>query len=184
MFDAGPQFFFNVGGGPGIGVHQFGGPALRRRPREPGVEEPQPSLRSSLIGLLPLLILFVIPLLNSLFGGGSLPSGPKVYFNGPEQPHTLHRQTRHHTIDYWVNPSEVSDFTANKFHNLDNRAEQLYTRVLNVECEREMNTRQALINEAQGWFFQDPEKMQQARSMPMRSCKKLNSMGGFKQGLR
>ena len=34
MFDGGPQFVFNMGGGPGFRVHQFGGDRPRRRPRE------------------------------------------------------------------------------------------------------------------------------------------------------
>lgn len=183
MFDAGPQFFFNVGGGPGIRVHQFGGPRPRRRPREPGVEEPEATLRSTLTGLLPLIILFIVPLLSSLFGGGeNVPTGPQVRFNGPESPYTLHRTTRPHHVDYWVNPAEVSDFTARKFSQLDGRAEATLMKLLRVDCEREVNRRQQVLNDAQGWFFQDPEKMQQARKMPMNACKKLESMGQLPKG--
>ena len=183
MFDTGPQFVFNMGGGPGIRVHQFGGPRPRRRPREAGQNEPEPTLRSMLMGLLPMLIIFIIPLLSSLFGGGdTVPKGPSVRFNGPEPPQTMHRTSRTYNVDYWVNPVEVADYTARKFHQLDGRAEQMYTQALRVDCEREVNMRQRVIDDAQGWFFQDPDKMQKARNMEMASCKRLQNMGLMPRG--
>jgi DnaJ family protein B protein 12 len=33
------------------------------------------------------------------------------------------------------------------------------------------------MQEAQGWFFQDPEKMRQARDMEMTSCRRLQKLG-------
>lgn len=183
MFGGGPQFVFNMGGGPGIRVHQFGGPRPRRRPREAGQQEPQPTLWSMFTGLLPLLILFILPLLSSLFSGSeTVPKGPSVRFNGPEPPHTMHRTSRIYNVDYWVNPDEVSDYSARKFNQLDGRAEQMFTQALRVDCEREVNVRQRVIDEAQGWFFQDPDKMQQARKMEMKACKKLQTMGLMPRG--
>ena len=183
MFDAGPQFVFNMGGGPGIRVHQFGGGRPRRRPREPGVEEPQPTLRSTIAGLLPLLILFIVPLLSSLFGGSdSLPAGPQIRLNGPEPPYELRRTTRDHHIDYWVNPAEVADFSARKFNQLDQRAEATLVRHLKIDCEREVNRKQQIVNEAQGWFFQDPEKIMQARKLPMKACRRLEQLGQVPRG--
>lgn len=183
MFDAGPQFVFNLGGGPGIRVHQFGGGRPRRRPREAGAEEPAQSLRSTLTGLLPLLILFIVPLLSSLFSGGdSTPSGPQVRFNGPEEPFTLQRSTNNLHVDYFVNPAEVADYTDRKFLHLDQRAEQTYTKLLRVQCEREVDKRQRVLNEAQGWLFQDPDKMKQARTMDMKACRKLEAMGQVPKG--
>ena len=180
LFD-GPQFVFNLGGGPGIRVHQFGGHRPQRRPREPGVQEPPPTVRSTIAGLLPLLILFMF-LLSSLFGGDAVPSGPNVRFNGPEKPYTLQRTTKAHGVDYWVNPVDVADYKARQFTQLDGRAEASYIQRLRVDCERENNRRQHVINEAQGWFFPDAEKMMQARRMPMEACKKLQVMGQVPRG--
>src|ERR1700709_2288324 len=82
MFDAGPQFVFNLGGGPGVRVHQFGGARPRRRPRDPHApQEPPATLRSTIMGLLPLLILFVLPLISSFFSGGSTAAGPSMRFD-------------------------------------------------------------------------------------------------------
>lgn len=183
MFDAGPQFVFNLGGGPGIRVHQFGGGRPRRRPREAGADEPEQSLRSTIAGLLPILILFILPLLSSLFSGGdSVPSGPQVRFNKPEPPFTLHRLSKNLNVDYYVNPAEVADYSNKKFSQLDQRAELTYTKALRVECEHEVDRRQRVVNEAQGWLFQDPEKIKQARGMEMKACRKLEAMGQIPKG--
>jgi len=177
MFDTGPQFVFNLGGGPGIRVHQFGGARPRRRPREAGAEESPRSLGSILTSLLPLLVLFIIPLLSSLFSGSnSTPTGPQMRFNGPEPPYTAHRLTPDLRVDYYVNPSDVVDYTARKFSQLDQRAEVTFVQQLRVECENQLDKQQRMVNDAQGWFFQDESKMNQARAVDMRACKRLEAM--------
>jgi DnaJ family protein B protein 12 len=179
MFDAGPQFVFNLGGGPGVRVHQFGGARPRRRPRDPNApQEPPATLRSTIMGLLPLLILFVLPLLSSLFSGsGSSEEGPLMRFDRPVAPYTMHRLTTRLKVDYYLNPADVEQYTPHKFSQLDRQAEVSFVKQLNLGCEQELDARQRLINEAQGWFMQDAEKMQQARNMEMKSCKRLDSMG-------
>ncbi|RDW60744.1 hypothetical protein BP6252_12127 [Coleophoma cylindrospora] len=176
MFDAGPQFVFNMGGGPGVRVHQFGGARPRRRPRDPNApEEPPASLRSTIMGLLPLLILFVVPLLSSLFSGsGTTAAGPSMRFDAAHPPHTMHRLTSRYKVDYWVNPSEVEHYSLS---SLDSSAETRFIQQLRIGCEEEKDYRERLLNEAQGWFFQDPDKMHQARTMEMKSCKRLDDMG-------
>ncbi|PSS27162.1 hypothetical protein M430DRAFT_37968 [Amorphotheca resinae ATCC 22711] len=180
VFDTGPQFVFNLGGGPGIRVHQFGGARPRRRPRDPNAaEESQTSLRSTIMGLLPLLILFVLPLLSSLFSGSgsAAAAGPSMRFDGPVPPHTLHRLTNRLKVDYYINPVDVDQYTPHKFSQLDKKAEVTYVQQLKAGCEQELDARQRLLNEAQGWFIQDTSKMDRARNMEMRNCKKLDEMG-------
>ena len=58
----GPQFVFNMGGGPGFTVHRMGGGVPRRRPRTG--DEPEQGGLGGLAQLLPLLLLFVLPLLS------------------------------------------------------------------------------------------------------------------------
>ncbi|KAF2142351.1 uncharacterized protein K452DRAFT_226614 [Aplosporella prunicola CBS 121167] len=178
LFDTGPGFVFNLGGGPGIRVHQFGGGRPRRRPATAAPETPQPSLTSALSSLLPLLLLFVLPLLSSLFSGSTAPStGPSVSFEPVGPPFTQQRTSARLKIPYWLNPTEVEDFSQRKLKDLDRTAEIRYMSKLNYECDSERQQQSRLLQEAQGWFFIDETKMREARTMPMKSCKRLGELG-------
>ncbi|PYH47469.1 J domain-containing protein [Aspergillus saccharolyticus JOP 1030-1] len=175
----GPQFVFNMGGGPGFRVHQFGGQRPRRRPREAnGQSEPAQSLWSTFQQLLPLILLFVLPWISSRFSGTPAPSGPSYRFDAAVSPHTMHRTTPKLNVDYYVNPRDVDDYSARKFHQLDQRVEVDYVTKLRYECDSERHTRDRMIQDAQGWFFPDVEKIKEARSMEMKSCKRLDSLVG------
>ncbi|KAB8288859.1 hypothetical protein EYC80_010762 [Monilinia laxa] len=177
LFDNQPGFVFNMGGGPGIRVHQFGGGRPRRRPRDPNAPQAPPaSLIQTIINLLPLLLLFGLPLLGSLFSEeGS--SGPTMRFDNPVPPHTAHRVSSRMNVDYYVNPTDIKGFTSQKLAQLDRQAEVDYVSQLKAGCEYQVQQRNHLLQEAQGWFSNDLDKIQRARDMPMTSCKKLESMG-------
>src|SRR4051794_24320604 len=99
-----------MGGGPGFRVHQFGGPRPRRRPHEANGdgEAATPTLSSSLSNLLPLLILFLLPIISSLFSPSTpTPAGPSFRFDSPSPPHTMHRTTPRLKVNYYLNPEEV-----------------------------------------------------------------------------
>jgi DnaJ family protein B protein 12 len=174
----GSQFVFNLGGGPGFRVHQFGGGRPRRRPREANDAEQRPqSLTTIFTNLLPLIILFVLPLLSSLFSSSdSTSSGPDVRYEA-EAPFTTRRTTPRWHFEYYVNPAEVADYSPNSLHSLDKRVELNYMRTLQYNCANERQTQQRLVQEAQGWFFQDTDKMMQARSLEMQSCRRLRELG-------
>lgn len=170
---------FNMGGGPGFRVHQFGGTRPRRRPREAAAaSEPPPSGWAYLQQLLPLILLFVLPLLSSLFSGSSTPSGPTYRFDTAVPPHTMQRTTPKLKVDYFINPVDVEDYSARKFHQLDQRVEVDYVTKLRYECEAEVQHRERMIQDAQGWFFPDVEKMKEARAMELKSCRRLESLKG------
>ncbi|KAL4785716.1 hypothetical protein BJX76DRAFT_323421 [Aspergillus varians] len=172
----GPQFVFNMGGGPGFRVHQFGGTQPRRRPRNTDAQsEPAPSLGTTFRQLLPLILLFVLPLLSSLFSGGSTSSGPSYRFD-PVPPHTMQRTTPEIKIDYYLNPKDVTDFSSREFRNLDKQVEVDHVKKLRFECEGERLARDRMVQDAQGWFFPDVEKMQAARAMELKSCRRLDSL--------
>ena len=175
----GQQFVFNMGGGPGFRVHQFGGGRPRRRPREATntQEETQQSLLSLITNLLPLLILVILPLLSSLLSSGdSTPSGPEVRYKS-EPPYTMLRTTPRYKFSYYINPEEVVDFTNRQFYKLDERVANHRISTLQYECQGEIQGRNRMLQEAQGWFFPDTEKMNQARRLELRSCKKLQKLG-------
>ncbi|KIX08123.1 uncharacterized protein Z518_02779 [Rhinocladiella mackenziei CBS 650.93] len=170
----GPQFVFNMGGGPGFTVHRMGGPTPRRRPREANAES-TPSGLSALTQLLPLLLLFILPLLSSLFSG-TTPSGPQVRFDSPVPPHTMHRVTPRYKIDYFINPAEVDGWKARQFSSLDQRAEVDYVSTLRYQCETEVQRKRQEINDATGFFYTDEKRLKRARNMPMPGCQRLDEL--------
>ena len=169
----GPQFVFNMGGGPGFTVHPMGGNRPRARPRD--ASEPAPSGLSALTQLLPLLLLFVLPLLSSFFTG-STNSGPQFRYDSPVPPHTMHRVTPRYKIDYYMNPTEVDGYTSRQFNALDQRAEVDYISTLKFQCENEVQRLRQEINEATGFFFIDENRIQRARNAPMVGCRRLDDL--------
>ncbi|KAI2632564.1 DUF1977-domain-containing protein [Hypomontagnella submonticulosa] len=177
-FDTGPQFVFNIGGNRGFRVHQMGGAGPRRRPREAEAEQRQASGWDTLISLLPILFLFVFPLLSSLFSGGEpQPAVPSMVFDAAQPPLTHHRTTPKLDIDYFVDPAEVAGWNDYKLRQLDKEAEVGFVRALRRHCDTEMRTKRDLIDKAQGWFFPDPDKMKIADQFEMRSCKRMDALG-------
>lgn len=178
MFDSGPQFVFNLGGGPGVRVHQFGGGRPQRRPRTANgqaEERPPQSTMGALSNLLPLLILFVLPLLSSLFSS-AMPAGPSIHFQ-PGPPNTLEKTSQRLHVNYYLNPKDIEDLTPRNMKDLDRQAETQYISQLQYECQIETRTRNRMVEEAQGWFFPDERKMREARKFELRSCSQLDSLG-------
>ena len=177
-FGGGPGFVFNYGGGPGFRVHQFGGPTFRRRPTATNGQARQApqGLLGSLLQWLPFLVLFVLPLLSSLFSGLG-DSGPGMKFDDPMAPYTMKRTTPRLKVNYFLNPRDVSDYSGQQLASLDRKAEKKFIVVLKDDCEEEIDLRERMYREAQGWFFPDIEKMQKAQNMEMKSCRRLDQLG-------
>lgn len=163
-----------MGGGPGFTVHRMGGGVPRRRPRTAG-EEPQQGGFAALAQLLPLLLLFLLPLLSSFFSG-TTSTGPSVRYDGAVPPMTMHRITPRYKIDYWINPVEVEGWKANKMHGLDQRAETDYVTHLRYQCEGETYRKRQEIQDSTGFFFTDESRLRRAREMPMPGCRRLDEM--------
>ena len=181
LFDNGPQFVFNMGGGPGFRVHQFGGATPRRRARQEGQPDdppiPPPSVMTTLQNLLPLLIIFILPLLSTLFSSEKFgSSGPKFRFDTPAPPMTYHRTSGRLGVKYFVDPREVVDFSSKKWIGLDQRVEVALVGQLRGECEEETERRERLVERARGWFYTDEEMMDRARGMEMRACRRLDEL--------
>ncbi|KAI2465800.1 DUF1977-domain-containing protein [Annulohypoxylon bovei var. microspora] len=177
-FDTGPQFVFNIGGNRGFRVHQMGGGNPRRRPREAEGEQRPATGWDTLIGLLPILFLFIFPLLSSVFSGGGEPQAPSpsMVFDLPSPPLTHHRTTPRLDVDYYVDPDAIVGWNDYKLRQLDREAETGFVRALSRRCDAEMRTKRDLIDKAQGWFFEDPEKMKIADQFEMTSCKRMDAL--------
>lgn len=177
-FDAGPQFVFNFGGGPGIRVHQFGGARPRARPRNPGQEE-ETSIFSTIVGLLPIIVLFIFPLLSSIFSDTA--TGPDISFNGPTKAFTVERTTPTYGYKYYVEPKQVAGYNAYQLYNLDLLAENKLVQEINSRCSDEQQHRDRLEQAAHGWLGIDPEKMAVAQSYHMPNCIQLKALREKKQ---
>lgn len=177
-FDTGPQFVFNFGGGPGVRVHQFGGARPRRRPREANEGQDSGSTLQTILGLLPILFFFIIPLLSSLFSGSGTtqPSGPRMVFDHPMPPYTTERQTPNFKVNYFVNPDDIASYSKNKLGQLDKTAESNLVRLLRSECDTERRIKQRMIDDAQGWIFPDQEKLKRASQYEMPGCQRLDKL--------
>ena len=176
-FDTGPQFVFNFGGGPGIRVHQFGGARPRRRPREAQNEEEQGGGGlQNLLGLLPILLFFILPMLTSLFGS-SEPSIPHMEFDAPKSPYTHGRTTQRLKVNYFVNPREIQSYSKSQFVQLDKAADATMARHLRYNCEHEVMTQRRMREDAMGWFYEDADKMAAADAYPMPYCERMKAMG-------
>ena len=90
----------------------------------------------------------------------------------------MQRTTPRLKINYFVNPVDVEDFSTRKFNQLDQRAEVDYVTRLRYDCDSEAQSRDRMVQEAQGWFFPDAEKLKEARSMELKSCRRLNALNG------
>lgn len=159
-------------------MHQFGGARPRRRPREaqPGQEQRQGGLQT-LIGLLPIILFFILPLLSSLFSGDSSSSTPGIVYDQPEHPYTQGRTTPSLKIHYFVDPADVRSYSQSKLSQLDRSAEINLVRRLRGECENEVMYQQQMRSDAVGWFYQDVDKMAQADALRMPSCERMRTLG-------
>ncbi|KAF8418592.1 hlj1 protein [Tirmania nivea] len=197
-FGGGPFGEFGSFGGPGIRVQHFGGPGVRRRRPAPAAtaggaeqedqQQQEASLRTTFIQLLPLILLFIFPIISGLFSelgsGSGKPQFPDVRFE-KIHPFTQQRFTPKHHIPYWVNPKELKDFgmqpggkgVDRKLKEMDKRAEVRYMGWLQGECGREMREQQREVEDAMGWFWADGEKVKKASEKILPACQKLREMG-------
>lgn len=158
----------------------MGGAGPRRRPREaaPGPQR-ETTGWDTLVSLLPIIFLFLFPLLTSIFSSGDAghSAAPKMKFETGEPPFTLHRRTPKYNVDYYIDPQDVPGWTDHMFKQLDTQAEVKFTNELRFRCETELQTRENLFSQAQGWVYQDPDKMRVAKAFETHSCKRLQKMG-------
>lgn len=174
-------------GGPGIRVHQFGGSGPRMRQRhtarraaaqeaEAAEETPAASFSRMFYQLLPLILLFLFPVLSGLFGSGAENAGPR-FSTEPSHPFTQMRVTPNYKIPFWVNPADIDGLEMREVTKLGNRAEAAIINQYNIACTREEMARQQKLQDAHGFFYTDHAALKKAREMDMPSCKKLQELG-------
>lgn len=165
-------------GGPGIRVHQFGGGGPRMRTRQAPrtqqqrQEEAGGEFRRILMSLLPLAILFLIPMLSSLFSGLSGEQGPR--FNMELRPPYTHlQQTVRYDIPYFVNPKDWDKMGKKERVKFDRDVESRIISDWNTACRWERNEKERRIQESIGVLWTDERALKKAKEMRLPSCEKL-----------
>ena len=129
-----------------------------------------------IMNLLPLIVLFVLPMLSTLLSGTGI-SGPEIR-DFKDYRFTKQRTSRPRGIHkYWLDPNQVSEYTEKKFHDLDRQVETRYIQNLQYDCRDKKEQRNRMIQEAQGIFFTDHARVDRARKMKLPSCDKLREHG-------
>lgn len=163
-----------MGGGPGIRVHQFGGAGARGRPA--GAQQGPTSPFAAIQGLLPLILLIVLPMLSSLFSSSG-PTFPTTRFDTAVPPQTMQHLSSRLNVQYFVSPHDVKDYTTRKWKELDSHVEGRYLNKLSNECQIEQNTKQGMFQAAQGFWSRDEVKWEAAKQYEMPACRQLQSWG-------
>ncbi|KAL7663380.1 J domain-containing protein [[Candida] zeylanoides] len=186
---AGPAFTFGNNGG--FTFHSFGGgdgaqffqtnprqrrqqPQRRTRPPGSGVsDDEEPSLLATLRLLFPILLFLLVPILSALFSDTT----PEYSFTATRKFNTP-RTTPNYHIQFFVpeNFANSKDMSPTKLRNFDRKVENLYIQDKRSKCSREQVRKNELMEDAEGWFFTDQVKLEQAQRMPMPNCEILRGM--------
>ena len=76
-----------------------------------------------------------------------------------------------------LNPAEVEGWADGDLRRLDREAEVGFARALRRACSAEVRTKQTLLDDAQGWFFPDQDKLRVAKEYQMINCQRLDRLG-------
>ncbi|KAG4306249.1 hypothetical protein PORY_000237 [Pneumocystis oryctolagi] len=181
-FSSGSNPFVASFGGPQIRVHHFGRSRSRAGSNRHQEQANISSGISTLIQLLPFIIVVVFSVLSSFAGffssafsffGSNTPS----YSMTPSPPFTEARYTYYHHIPYFVDPLKVSSLSQVKLSRLDKKVEVNYINALRVNCEYEIEERKRRMEQAYGFFRVDKDAYEKAKNMVQVSCNRLRELG-------
>ncbi|ODV88926.1 hypothetical protein CANCADRAFT_57992 [Tortispora caseinolytica NRRL Y-17796] len=171
-------------GGPGIRIHSFGGSPYasfggpRRRPAQNRAgNQANENILSTLIQFLPLILLIVLPLLSGIWE--SFTSGPQTpaYRYDYMKPYTSEFETPNHHIKYYMKPKDVNNLSDRQKLDYGRKVEHNYIQNLKWQCETQYSRQQQDINEAQGWFFTDKDRLDEAMNRELPACNRLEELG-------
>lgn len=181
----GPTFAF---GNNGFTFHSFGGDGFdpftgrfaqqqrqrtQRQRTQQQRQQQEVSTWETIKQLAPILIILLATLFSSLFSGESTPE----YSFNRTQKFSVKRTTPNYKIPYYVGSGFLDDKSKLKLRNFDSKVENVYIQDRRAMCSREQVRKNELMDEAQGWFYTDQHKLNQANAMPMPNCQELRNMG-------
>lgn len=120
----------------------------------------------------PILILAVLCLWPT-----DISSQITMVFDEARSPYIYDRFTPKHKIKYFVNPRDVEPYSSLKLSQLDEIAEANFLRFWDSKCDYENAVQLRRMKSAQGWFFDDDERMAEAIAYPKPSCERLAFLG-------
>lgn len=177
----GPAFTF---GGNGFTFQSFGGgehpyarqryqPRSQTRPQQ--LRQEETSIFDMFKQFLPILLFLLVPLLSSLFSESS--SVPDYSFNR-DRTFNMERKTPKYNIPFYVSEKYISkkQLTKKQLRNFDYKVENVYVQDRRSKCSREQILKNEMMEDAQGWFSTDYDKLKQAENMPMPNCQELRKM--------
>lgn len=146
-----------------------------------------------IIQFLPLLIILLSIIINSFSGGSNSTDGisnrnvrefsgrvPKFNFEQKGN-FKVERSTPKYDINYYLEEKTVDNFkrrnnAEKELKGLDKYVEQQYVENLSRSCLRERRYRDNMIQQAEGIFFNDWDKIKEANEMPLPNCEKLDEL--------
>lgn len=185
MFFGGNQGTTFSFGGNGFSFQQFGGdgnirqrqqreqPRTRRANTQANGSAQELDLVDTLKQLLPIFFVLLVPILSGLFSGSL--TLPKYSFEKSPK-FQVQRQTPQHKIPFYVTELYVGERSPKEVKTFDSKIESIYLQDARAKCSREQLHKNQLIEDAQGWFFPDIAKLDQANRMPMPNCQKLRAL--------
>ncbi|CAI5760305.1 unnamed protein product [Candida verbasci] len=135
---------------------------------------PEPNIFETLKGLVPILLLLIVPILSAIFG-----DSPPDYSFVKTRDYNIKRTTPNYKIPFYVNDSfnkKYSNKSIKQLRNYDSKVENLYIQDKRTRCQREQLHKDQLIEDAHGWFTIDYDKLKQAEQLPMPNCDVLQSL--------
>ncbi|KAJ3307123.1 DnaJ sub B member 14 [Kappamyces sp. JEL0829] len=158
----GPQFTFHTNRGFRTN--------FRQQQRQAGGEQENRTMGSTILQLLPIIILFFLSTL-SFFTAEDEP-----FSFHPSHDYSLGKSTAKHHVQYFVNHKnyERRFNTVRRQAELEARVEADYLQHIRVRCNQERETKAYYIRQASSWFSVDKDKLERAQTMEMRACDELN----------
>lgn len=183
----GPTFSF---GGNGFTFHSFGdqpdpfgfrtAEQQRARQRQQQRQQRQsqgpagdPSVWDTVKQLMPILIILLATLFSTFFAEDSTPE----YSFISTSKYNVQRTTPYHKIPFYVSDKFLADKTAKKIRTFEHKVESIYVQERKAQCGREQMRKNDLMEDAQGWFYTDQVRLQEAQNMPMPNCQELRNLG-------
>lgn len=156
------------------GAHPFFANTQGTRRARPQQTQEDNSLFNSLKQLLPILLFLFIPLLSSFFSESST----QDYSFVKTKSYNVERQTPRYKIPYFVNDKFITkkNLSDKQLRNFDSKIESIFIQEKRSKCSKEQILKNEMMDDAQGWFFTDFEKLKRAESMPMPNCQILRQM--------